>query len=139
MINMQNLSLKNSGFVLVKTVVLILSVIIILSVVLLAYRSGAIQARNSQRLADIRQIQAALKLFHDYNRYYPEETGVQPKGIFDYLQFWPKAPTPADGACNSQVNEYAYEQIDRGESYSLSFCIGQKIGDIPAGYYKVGP
>jgi hypothetical protein len=135
---MQNIQ-NNSGFVLVKTVVLILSAIIIVLVLLLAYRSATIQARNAQRLADISQIQAALKLFYDYNRYYPEAVSKQPKDITDYLEFWPKAPTPADGICNSQVNEYVYEQVDRGESYSLSFCIGQNTNDIPAGYYKVGP
>jgi hypothetical protein len=128
-----------AGAALIRNIVLALSVIIILTVVLLGFRAGRIQARDTQRLSDVRQIQSALKLFYDYNQKYPEAVGKQPKDIIGYMNYWPQAPTPTDGSCTDAQNQYVYDQLDRGESYVLSFCLGTNVEGNAAGFYQLKP
>jgi|GEM_PF-1571043 len=89
----------------------------------------------------MKQIQTALELFfNDKNRYptadewstgkiYSTSTG----GTSTYMQIIPTAPTPSDGACSASQNAISYMPAPDGSSYSISFCLGNTTGSLPAG------
>lgn len=130
---------NNLGIALIKSIVIIFTLVAILLTLGLAFRSARIQARDARRVADVKQIMDALKIYYDYNQKYPSVIEGQPKDITRYLEYWPQAPTPADGNCNELVNQYKYEQLANGESYKLSFCLGKGADGYAAGFYEVKP
>jgi uncharacterized protein (TIGR02145 family) len=50
------------------------------------------------------------------------------------MEGYPQAPTPPDGDCTEENNEYVYTEAgeDNG-SYALSFCLGNSVSDLTAG------
>ncbi len=129
---------KTGGYVLVRSVVMIVSCLIVLLIVLLGLRAGQAAARDEQRLRDVGSIAKALKTYKEYNQVYPEALNGRPKELSAYLEFWPEPPKK-DGVCTKESNTYAYDQLDRGESYHLSFCLGKTSGGYPAGFNIVQP
>ena len=61
---------NNKGFTLIELLVVIAIIGILSSVVLASLNSARTKARDARRIADIKQIQLALELFYDANRYY---------------------------------------------------------------------
>lgn len=66
-----NIKKNNKGFTLIELLVVIAIIGILSSVVLASLNSARTKARDARRIADIKQIQLALELFYDANRYYP--------------------------------------------------------------------
>ena len=99
------------------------------SVVLLSLNSARMKARDAKRIADVRMIGTALELYRNDNNGYP---GALFKLSPTYLQLAPQAPTPPDGQCTSDQNEYTYTHASQLE-YTLSFCLGNATGGYPAG------
>lgn len=116
-----------------------ISSIILLLAAIMGIGSGRSQARDQHRLTDISQITQALKAFYDANAYYPATADGKPASFTNYLESWPKAPTPPDGICTKENNQYVYEQTNGGASYILSFCLGQNIKGYAPGYYRLKP
>jgi hypothetical protein len=127
------------GYITLKMIVLLFSTLIVFFVVAEAIKDGRADARNRRRVDDIVQIQKALKIYYDYHDIYPDSIEGEPKNITRYLEFWPKAPQPADGTCDTASNEYVYKQLDGGNSYHLYFCLGGKTKGFSPGYYQLGP
>lgn len=101
------------------------------------------KSREAKRLADVRQIAAALSLFNNDKGGYPEGIAGKPQNFASaYLMAWPKEPTPADGTCTDYYNTYWYKsqgapKIIKGiklyPSYTLTFCLGSDVGGYKAG------
>ena len=130
---------NSSGFVLLRSIVLVLSILVLVIAAIMGIASGRGQARDARRVADIKQVSEALKVYYENNQKYPEDMSSQPKDMANYLEFWPKSPTPSDGSCTKEVNNYFYQQLDNGESYVLGFCIGHAVGGFDSGYYRINP
>jgi hypothetical protein len=108
--------------------------------------------RDAKRVADIKQVQVALELFHADNNQYPPGDGLVlgatdsgslctggfiGAGLCDegilYMGLVPATPEPADGSCDSISNAYTYTQTQDGMSYTLDFCLGEATLDLEAG------
>lgn len=59
------------GFTLIELLVVISIISFLSSIVLTALNNARIQARDTQRISDIRQIRIALELYRNTNGYYP--------------------------------------------------------------------
>jgi len=126
------------GFTLIELLVVI-SVIAILSTLTVVYLETArMSARDARRVSDVKQIQLALKMYYNDLGIYP--TTVTPNssianGGTNYLLRVPSNPTPrGDNGCNDQ--DYQYTQLESGQGYNLSFCLGDKTDDLDAGIHS---
>lgn len=103
--------------------------------VLLAFFSARTQAANNNRVADVNQIQAALKIYFDENGFYPAGNGT-PTRFEEYLDFWPTPPKPA-GSCGQGTDTYNYTQRSLGSDYSLTFCLSSSSSGLRSGNYTL--
>ncbi len=126
---------NKSAFTLIELLVVIAIIGILATIAVVALQQARQGARDSKRIADVRQIQTALELYYNNNSSYPDNIDVQ---IADsdtvYMEMVPIAPTPADGDCDSETNQYVYSAIGEGNSsYTISFCLGSKTGAVELG------
>ena len=130
---------KNTkGFTLIELLVVIAIIGLLSTLSIVALNNARARARDARRLSDIKQMQTALELYYNDNGIYPLTANVTSTiattGVV-YMQVIPTAPTPADGSCSSS-NTYAYNQrtiTTAGDSYTLSYCIGQTVVNGPTG------
>ena len=115
-------------------IILIFIIAILALALLFAYVNARVSANDQKRVADIEQIQAALKVYFDENGFYPASSNGMPKDIETYLSFWPTAPS-ANGNCTNADNTYTYA-LRPSMDYWLSFCLGGKYKDLSAGLHK---
>lgn len=62
---------KSRGFTLVEFLLVIAIIVLLSSVALASLRSARSKARDTKRIADVRQLMTALELFYDKNGAYP--------------------------------------------------------------------
>lgn len=131
---------NQTGFAILELIILVFIVLIFIVVLLSSYLLAQAKTRDAQRLADIKQIQTALKVFYTDNGFYPETLGTgEPKGIEDFLKYWPQAPVPADGSCTELQNKYTYVPLVSGESFEVKFCLGKNTEIFKAGPRVLNP
>lgn len=141
---------KYHGFTLVELLVCVAILATVLLVFAGAYRGARREARDAQRIADVKQLVAALKLYYSDCESYPVQTVVlggehlssggsscagggflpPPAPGLTYLKDVPEAPKPADN-CSEKANEYVY--TGTASSYALTFCLGRENSGLPAG------
>ena len=68
----KNMKNRNKGFTLIELLVVIAIIGILSSVVLASLNSARTKSRDARRIADLRQIQAALEVYYDNNGQYPQ-------------------------------------------------------------------
>jgi len=90
-------------------------------------------ARDAKRISDIKQIITGLELY--YNNYGRYSNSLQSDEI---LLYNPSNPKPNDGEC-AEDTEYVYTVKDNGQSYALTYCLGEDVGRVPAGYNTATP
>jgi prepilin-type N-terminal cleavage/methylation domain-containing protein len=138
---------KFKGFTLIELLVVIAVIALLVTLSILALSNARTAARDSKRVADIRQMQTALELFYDNNNRYPTNAEFQ-SGRLSYFDSntgtttfisIPTAPTPADGFCTDSNNGYAYNASADGSTYGLNFCTAKKINNLPAGALVATP
>ncbi len=57
-----------------------------------------------------------------------------------YVTGVPQAPTPADGTlCTSANNAYKYAAPDIGNTYTITFCLGNAVSGFAAGSHFLTP
>ena len=114
---------KRSAFTLIELLVVIAIIGILSTLAVVALQSARSKARDSKRVADVKQMQTALELYFNDNGSYPTSvtSTIATSGIV-YMASVPAAPTPADGDCADEDNAYTYSSD--GSTYSISFCIG---------------
>jgi len=124
-------------------VIAIIGVLATLAVV--ALQQARQNARDSKRMADMKQVQTAMELFFNENGRYPTEEEWNSGQIISsstgevFMHSIPSAPTPADGGCSEASNTYSYVPSVNGDSYVVDFCTGKQVSDIPAGVKQLTP
>ncbi len=145
---------QKKGFTLIELLVVIAIIGLLATFSVVALSNARSRARDSRRIADIKQIQLALHMFHADEGGYPDPTVVahnlgntatpaEVNGAYlltgkvsstanTFLNPIPSSPEPADGPCNSDTNKYRYTRVNT-DSYQLYYCLGNSTGGIPAG------
>lgn len=127
--------IDKKGFTLIELLVVISIIAVIVTLSTVYFNTARMTSRDSRRLLDIKQIQLALKMFY-------ADTGIYPTAITagsaianggnNYLLRVPYNPSPRnDGSCPDQ--EYYYQQLESGQRYSLTFCLGDQTDDLNSG------
>ncbi|MFA6603416.1 MAG: type II secretion system protein [Patescibacteria group bacterium] len=159
---------NKKGFTLIELLVVIAIIGLLSTLAVVALNSARQKSRDSKRVADTKQVQTALELyFADLNGYPLPPTGesllgtdTNMKAICSdnacaaagdcgfksvcagtdtvYMGLVPSAPTPQDGDCTVDNNPYVYASTD-GTSYSIAFCLGNKVGGLGSGVRTADP
>ncbi|MFA7050278.1 MAG: prepilin-type N-terminal cleavage/methylation domain-containing protein [Patescibacteria group bacterium] len=136
---------KERGFTLIELLVVIAIIGILATLAVVALQQARSRARDSKRMADMKQVQTALELFFNENGRYPttEEwnsgTIVSSASQETFMHSIPSAPTPADGDCTSASNAYAYVPSASGDTYTIDFCTGKQVSSLPEGAKQMTP
>lgn len=123
------------GFTLVELMVVIAIIGVLATLIMVTLDNTKSTARNTRRLADIKQLQLALKLYYNDNGFYPTTvtpgTSLSRNGV-NYMLRVPANPKPwNDGTCPS--SDYQYKQLENGQRYSISFCVSAPTDDLSIG------
>jgi len=129
------------AFTLIELLVVIAIIGILATVSIISLTNARAKSRDAKRAGDMKQIQTALELFFNDKNRYPTIDEFNSGSIFStstnatstYMQIIPSAPTPADGSCTSDQNAMAYIQNENGNSYTISFCLGNTTGALTPG------
>lgn len=129
------------AFTLIELLVVIAIIGVLATISIIALQNARAKSRDAKRAGDMKQIQTALELFfNDKNRYPTAEEfalgsifSTSTYGTSTYMQIIPSAPTPSDGSCTSGQNSVYYQQTENGNSYTISFCLGNTTGTLTAG------
>jgi uncharacterized protein (TIGR02145 family)/prepilin-type N-terminal cleavage/methylation domain-containing protein len=115
---------QKQAFTLIELLVVIAIIGILASIAVVSLQQSRRNARDVKRLADVKEIRTALELYFSENFSYPEsiEGGIADEDTI-YLDTIPTAPTPVDGNCSAESNQYVYHR-EKGSFYILSFCLG---------------
>jgi prepilin-type N-terminal cleavage/methylation domain-containing protein len=136
---------KKRGFTLIELLVVIAIIGILATLAVVALQQARSRARDSKRMADMKQVQTALELFFNENGRYPttEEWNsgsiVSSSGGEAFMYSIPSAPSPADGGCLEASNTYIYIPQNGGASYTIDFCTGKQVSDMPDGAKQMTP
>jgi len=132
---------SKKAFTLIELLVVIAIIGILATVSIISLSDARAKSRDAKRAGDIKQIQTALELFFNDNNRYPTSTewatgqifSTSSSGTSTYMQAIPSAPTPIDGGCDNSQNTFYYAQTEGGNSYTISFCLGNTTGTLTAG------
>jgi len=131
--------INKRAFTLIELLVVIVVIGILTTLAVASLQNVRKSARDAKRIADIKQIQTALRLYYNNVGSYPElasitaSNSIAYNGIV-YMSDFPQAPTPADGDCSSSNNEYIYTPTEtNNSSYQISFCLGGQIANLSQG------
>jgi general secretion pathway protein G len=150
---MQN---KQKGFTLIELLVVIAIIGLLSTLAVVALNSARQKSRDSKRVADIKQIQTALELYYADNNGYPAMASATEIGLAStrtlcgtgtfssscsgttYMGLVPAKASPNDGSCSVADNQYMYTSAATS-SYTITFCLGGQVGDLPAGLHTANP
>lgn len=130
--------MKKHGFTLIELLVVIAIIGLLATIAVVALGNSRARARDARRLSDVRQIQTALQLYYQDQDGFPTSLGTSlaTSGVV-YMALVPNAPMPNEPNCTVAQNTYEYS--GNNNTYTLSYCIGSKTGDIPAGASTATP
>ncbi len=153
--------MNKKGFTLIELLVVVAIIAVLAAISVVALNNARARARDSKRLADIKQIQTALELYFLDNDEYPGDSGLftpstgyviiegrcmdSDNGLEDadctdtvYMARVPTAPEPHDGSCTASTNDYYYSRPTK-KKYCLRYCLGSDSGGIGAGINTATP
>lgn len=108
------------------------------TVVLVSLNSARSTARDNLRVAHVKIIQGALDVYYFDNKQYPSQlTDLNPIMMEIHSKPIPSPVMPVDGDCTEENNQYRY--VSTGNSYTLSFCLGETIKEFTKGVNMVKP
>jgi uncharacterized protein (TIGR02145 family)/prepilin-type N-terminal cleavage/methylation domain-containing protein len=129
---------KQKAFTLIEIIVVVAIIGILFTLSLVSLTKSRSEARDSKRVADMKQVFNALDLFMYENGRYPTEDEfndpsgklISPSSGAVLIGRMPEAPTPADGDCTPEDNNYTYEVNEEGNDYKIIFCTGKQASDF---------
>ena len=142
---------NKKGFTLIELLVVIAIIGLLSTLAVVALNSARQKSRDSKRVADVKQVQTALELYFADQNGYPAGSAIElgstsytalcSNGFTNscsgttYMGLVPSAPTPPDGSCTTAAgsNPYIYTQSGSGSGYTITLCLGGKVGDLDAG------
>lgn len=126
------------AFTLIELLVVIAIIAILATLAVVALQNSRANARDAKRLADVKQMQTALELYFNDNNSYPTSitSTIATSGII-YMTSIPNPPALIDGDCTLENNNYSYSSD--GSTYSISFCLGGKTGELTSGVKQATP
>lgn len=133
------------GFTLIELLVVIAIIGLLATLSIVSLSGVRSRARDTRRIADVRQIQTALVLYQNSYGQYPESdgelahialAGFELGGLGEFMHPIPQAPTPADGECDLD-NDYYY--WSDGLEYELCYCLGNGISGLQSGAHCATP
>jgi len=136
---------QKQGFTLIELLVVIAIIGILATLAVVALQQARQNARDSKRMADMKQVQTALELFFNENGRYPTTEEWNSGSIVSsstgetFMYSIPSAPTPADGDCLEASNSYIYIPSINGNTYTIDFCTGKQVSDLPEGAKQMTP
>ncbi len=131
---------NKNAFTFVEILVTISILVVLISISIFAFRSTGAESRNTKRVSDIKQIQVALDMYRKESGSFPTTItmGSELKNATTstvFLKKIPNNPSPEDdGTCADQNYQYTYATAT--DTYTLSFCISDSVGDLSAGNYQ---
>jgi len=103
---------NQSGFTLIELLVVIAIIGLLSTLSILALNTARARARDTKRVADVKQMQTALEMYYNDTGKYPIDASMTvgssiytSNGV--YMKAVPKPPTPVDGVtCGTTVTGY---------------------------------
>ncbi len=143
---------SKKGFTLIELLVVVAIMGLLSTLAITSLNTARARARDARRVADIRQIQAALELYFMDKSAYPtlvdgnyasfegkclDDTGFSENcsGTV-YMGQIPANPNPrSDGTCENVGYTYTSTQLQHENylSYTIEYCLGTATGGIEAG------
>jgi|GEM_PF-3215911 len=134
---------SKKAFTVIEILVSITIIAIMISLVFIATSKSRANARDSRRIGDINQIQAALERYATDVGSYPEtllpgESLTNPKTGKIYLQKIPSNPEPhLDGVCAFDL-DYTYKRSG-SNTYTIAYCLASSSGYAAPGWHQAYP
>lgn len=139
---------NKKGFTLIELLVVVAIIGLLSTLSILALNTARARARDAKRVADVKQIQTALEMYYNDAGVYP--SAATPGSTISYsgsvfLKSVPTPPTTIDGTgCVSlsgtqPAYTYAMTGVGAASSYTMQYCIGSAVNDIPASMNTATP
>ena len=144
--------MSKKAFTLIELLVVIAIIGLLAAMAMVSLGNARLKARDARRVADVSQMQLAVKMYYVDNYGYPNAGNVWTTpaaqclsndgwatacGAIIYMGVAPTAPTPVETGCTAADNSYSYSGT--ATSYSLKYCLGSAIGGLGAGIHTAGP
>jgi len=123
------------AFTLIEVLIALIIVAFLATASLIVFAKVRRQTRDSARVSDVLQIQAALAAYHRDFGVYPSiiTGGMSLVGSPTlYMETVPTYQTPVDAPCASD-SSYLYSSPANYTSYTIQFCISSPVSNLPAG------
>jgi len=122
---------KQKGFTLIELLVVIAILGLLTTIALVSLNSARAKARDSRRLADIKQIQTALEMYYSASSTYPANL-TDATFLSDYMKNVPTDPQGSNVSdCTGATEAYTYTQTESGQSYTLNYCLKAAAAGAP--------
>ncbi len=127
---------NKKGFTLIELLVVVAIIGLLATLSIVALNNARARARDTRRVADVKQIQTALELYYNDKGSYPTTSIITDKTIASgttiYMNIVPITPLPFDGTlCDANKNLYTY--TGTSQTYTLSYCLGAATGGLAPG------
>lgn len=116
---------KQKGFTLIELLIVIAIIGVLASIVLLSLGDARISARDQQRVANIRNAQLAMELYHNDNGGYPGASGCEDpitQGQFDLVDI--------TGITDPQGEPWLYGADDLIDGDATDYVLGAALEDV---------
>ena len=144
--------ISQKGFTLIELLVVVAIIGLLSTLSILALNTARARARDARRVADVKQIQTALEMYYNDAGVYPSTASAGNSVVYNgstFLKTIPKPPTTIDGGSTSPgcgalaaaQPYYTYVMTGSGasSSYTIQYCLGAAVNDIPLGMNTATP